>query len=160
MLSRVAFALLIAAPSLALAAPPPVKEAWDKSPATASNAWVRAAAVPGRPAAGYVGIKGGGQPDTLVAVTSPGLRIEMHSMSMDGGIMKMAKLDSVAVPAGASVAFAPDGNHLMIFGMTGTPKTLALTLVFGSGARLATNAEVRAAADPAPSNPPVKHGQH
>ncbi len=158
MLLRAAFALLIAAP--ALAAPPSVKAAGDTSPATVSNAWVRAAAVPGRPAAGYISIKGGAQPDTLVAITSPGLRIEMHSMSMDGGIMKMAKLDTVAVPARASVAFAPDGNHLMIFGMTGTPKTLPLTLVFGSGAKLATNAEVRAAADPAPANPPVMHGQH
>lgn len=170
LLRAAAFALLIAAPSLvpslapALAAPPPVKEAWDKSPATARNAWVRAAAVPGRPAAGYLDIKGGGQPDTLVAITSPGLRIEMHSMSMAGGIMKMAKLDTVAVPAGATVAFAPNGNHLMIFGMAGPPKTplktLVLTLVFSSGAKLSTHAEVRAAADPASTNPPVMHGQH
>jgi copper(I)-binding protein len=158
LLRAAAFALVIATPSLAAA--PPVKEAWDRSPATASSAWVRAAAVPGRPAAGYLQIKGGGQPDTLVAITSPGLRIEMHSMTMEGGVMKMAKLERVAVPAKASVAFAPDGNHLMIFGMAGTPKTVPLTLVFGSGVTLNTTAGVHAAADPAPTSPPEMHGKH
>jgi periplasmic copper chaperone A len=150
MLHRVAgLALLIAAP--ALAAPPA---------ATANNAWVRAAAAPGRPAAGYLTIKGGGQPDSLVAVTAPGVRVELHSMSMDGGVMKMAKLDSVPVPAGATVAFAPGGNHLMIFGMKGAPTSLPLTLNFRSGAKLTTTAEVRAPADAAPANPHAMHGQH
>jgi copper(I)-binding protein len=152
-----ALVLLIAAP--AIAAAPPVKEGWDRSAATASNAWVRAAAVPGRPAAGYLTVKGGGQPDTLVAVTAPGLRVEMHSMTMDGGVMKMAKLESVPVPAGATVGFVPGGNHLMIFGMTGAPKTLPLTLNFRSGATLTTTADVRAAADSAPANPHAMHGQ-
>lgn len=158
LLRAAALVLLIAAP--ALAAPPPVKEAWDRSAAAASDAWVRAAAVPGRPAAGYLIIKGGGQPDTLVEVTAPGVRVEMHSMSMDGGVMKMAKLDSLPVPAGATVGFAPGGNHLMIFGMSGAPKTLLLTLNFRSGAKLTTTAEVRAPADAAPANPHAMHGQH
>lgn len=149
LLRATTLALLIAAPALA-AAPA----------ATASDAWVRAAAVPGRPAAGYLTIKGGSQPDTLVAVSAPGVRVEMHSMSMEGGVMKMAKLDSVPVPAGATVAFASGGNHLMIFGMTGTPKTLPLTLNFRSGATLTTTAEVRAPADAPPANPHAMHGQH
>jgi copper(I)-binding protein len=154
----VALSLLAGVP--AIAAPPPVKEAWDRTSAGVSNAWVRAAAVPGRPAAGYLTIVGGGQPDALVGVTSPGLRIELHSMSMDGGVMKMAKLDSVPVPAGATVGFVPGGNHLMIFGMSGAPKTLPLTLKFRSGATLTTTAEVRAPADAAPANPNAMHGQH
>jgi copper(I)-binding protein len=158
MLRVFAFALLLTAPTLA--APPPVKEAWDRSSASVSSAWVRAAAVPGRPAAGYLTIVGGGQPDSLVAVTSPGLRVELHSMTMDGGVMKMAKLDSVPVPAGATVDFAPGGNHLMIFGMTVAPKTLPLTLKFRSGATLTTTADVRAPADAAPTNPHAMHGQH
>lgn len=155
MLRVTALALLVAAP--ALAAPPPVKEAWDRTSAGVGNAWVRAAAVPGRPAAGYLTIVGGGQPDSLVAITSPGLRIEMHSMSMDGGVMKMAKLDKVPVPAGATVAFAPDGNHLMIYGLAGMPKTLPLTLSFASGARLSTTAAVRAAAEGPPADAHAMH---
>lgn len=155
MLRAIAFLLLIAGP--AHAATPAVKEAWDRTNPHAGNAWIRAAAVPGRPAAGYLTITGGGQPDKLVGVTAPGLRIELHSMSMTGGIMRMAKLDSVPVPAGATVAFASGGNHLMIFGMTGTPKSVPLTLNFGSGAKVAVVAEVRA---PNAVDPHAGHGQH
>ncbi|MBC7504482.1 MAG: copper chaperone PCu(A)C [Sandarakinorhabdus sp.] len=163
MLRAIALSLLIATP--ALAATPPVKEAWDRTKPHASDAWIRAAAVPGRPAAGYLTITGGGQPDKMVAVTSPGLRVELHSMSMAGGVMKMAKLDSLPVPAGAKVLLATGGNHLMIFGMAGAPKTIPLTLSFGSGARVTTTAEVRAPSAMAPAMAPMPdphagHAQH
>ena len=105
--------------------------------------------VPGRPSAGYLAITGGNRPDQLVGATAPGARIELHSMTMTGGVMSMAKLDTVRVPAGASTAFAPGGNHLMIFGLSGGPRTLPITLVFGSGKRLTVTAEVRAAGDAA-----------
>lgn len=147
-------ALLLAAPATA---PKPVKEAWDRTPASVTGAWVRANPVPGRPAAGYLAITGGGVPDKLVSVTSPGLRIEMHSMSMAGGIMKMAKLEAVPVPAAAKVGFASGGNHLMIFGLAGAPRTVPLTLVFGSGNRLTTTAEVRAPNAAGPTDPHAGH---
>lgn len=158
MLRAVVLSLLIAGP--ALAAPTVVKVAEERTRPHASDAWVRAAAVPGRPAAGYLVVTGGGQPDRLVSVTSPGLRIELHSMTMAGGIMKMAKLEGVAVPAGGTVAFATGSNHLMIFGMTGTPKTVPLTLNFGSGAKVTTVAEVRAPNAAAPvADLPAGHGR-
>ena len=147
MIRTLALALLVSAP--ALAAP------------TASDAWIRANAVPGRPAAGYLVLNGGAKADTLVGVTSPGLRIELHSMSMDGGIMKMAKLESVPVPAGAKVALATGGNHLMIFGMTGAQKTVPLSLAFSSGAKVTTSAEVRAPGAMAPmADPHAGHEKH
>jgi copper(I)-binding protein len=145
---RVVACLLLAVP--AAAATPPVKQAADRTAPRVEGAWVRAPAVPGRPAAGYLTITGGGQPDRLVGATSPGLRIELHTMSMDAGVMKMAQIESLPVPAGAKVALATGGNHLMIFGLAGAPKTLPLTLVFGSGAKVTTVAEVRAPAAAAP----------
>lgn len=147
-------ALLLAAP---VTTPTPVKEAWDRTAPTVANVWVRSNPVPGRPAAGYLTITGGGAPDKLVGVTSPGLRIELHSMSMAGGVMKMTKLESVPVPASAKVAFASGGNHLMIFGMAGTPKTVPLALRFGSGRTLATTAEVRAPGAAPPADPHAGH---
>lgn len=144
--------LLVAAPA------PPVKEAWDRTPPRVAGAWVRSNPVPGRPTAGYLTITGGGAPDRLVAATSPGLRIEMHSMTMDAGVMKMARIEALPVPASARVALASGGTHLMIFGLTGTPKSIPLTLVFGSGAQVATTAEVRSAA--AAADPHAGHVQH
>ena len=40
---------------------------------------------------------------TLVGVTSSAGTAAIHSMSMDGGIMRMRKLDSLPVPAGSTV---------------------------------------------------------
>lgn len=157
-LRAIALSLLVAAP--ATAAAPLVKEAWDRTRPHAGAAWIRAAAVPGRPAAGYLVVTGGGQPDKLVSVTAPGLRIEIHTMSMASGVMKMARLDQLPVPAGASVALATGGTHLMIFGIAGAPKTVPLTLNFGSGARVTTTAEVRAPGAAAPADPHAGHAQH
>ena len=112
--------------------------------------------MPGRPSAGYLVVEGGGQPDKLIGASAPGVRIEMHSMSMDGGIMRMAKLESVPVPAGNKVEFAPGGNHLMIFGLAGTPKRLPITLAFASGAKVTVAADVRAAG----AEPTMDHSKH
>jgi copper(I)-binding protein len=127
----------------------PVKESWDKTAPRAEQAWVRLNPVPGRPSAGYLTITGGGQPDRLIGATARGARIEMHSMSMAGGVMSMAKLDAVPVPAGSHVTFAPGANHLMIFGLSGSPRSLPITLAFGSGKKVTVTADVRAAGDEA-----------
>lgn len=140
----------LAALLLAATPVPPIKEAWDRTAPRVDGAWVRSNPVPGRPSAGYFTVTGGGAPDKLVGVTSPGLRIELHSMTMNNGVMKMAKLATLPVPAGAKVALASGGNHLMIFGLAASLKSVPLTLVFGSGAKVPTTAGVRttATADP------------
>ena len=135
------------APAGATATTPPVKAAWDRTAPRVENASVRLNPVPGRPSAGYLTITGGGQPDRLIGLTAPGARIEMHSMTMNGGVMSMARLDAITVPADATVNFAPGGNHLMIFGLSGTPKTLPITLAFGSGKKVTVTAAVRSAGD-------------
>lgn len=157
-LTMFALVMLTALPVGAGAAAAPARPApaKDAGQPRVTGAWIRLAAVPGRPSAGYLTLAGGGKPDRLTAVTAPGARIEMHSMSMAGGIMKMAKLDGLAVPAGGKAVFAPGGNHLMVFDLAGTPKTLPLTLTFASGAKLAIDAPVQAAG----SEAPMDHGAH
>ena len=155
MRAPLAYALLaFAAPGLAAppkapatATTPPVKEASDRTAPRAADAWVRLNPVPGRPSAGYLTLTGGGQPDRLIGITAPGARIEMHSMVMTGGVMSMAKLYGVAVPAGATVNFTSGGNHLMIFGLSGTARALPITLAFGSGKKVTVTAAVRPAGD-------------
>lgn len=80
------------------------------------DAVVQLAAVAGRPGAGYFTVRGG--PATLESVSSPlASRIELHSSSMAGGVMRMALLPAVELRAGEIVRFAPGGSHLMIFGL-------------------------------------------
>ena len=155
MIRTLCLALLLSAPTLA--APPPVKEAWDRTKPHAAAAWVRLNPVPGRPSAGYLTITGGGQPDRLVGATAPGVRIELHSMSMAGGVMRMTPIKDLAVPASAAVKLAPGGNHLMIFGLAGTAKSLPITLAFGSGSKVTVTAAVRAAGDAPPAGDHAGH---
>lgn len=117
----------------ALAAPkPPVIEI--------AQPWSRPA-VAGTNGVGYMTlVNRGGAPDALVGARSPLARkVEIHQASMAGGVMSMQRQDRVAVPPGASVAFAPGGRHLMFVGLAKTLKpgdALPATLSFASGARV------------------------
>lgn len=54
----------------------------------------------------------------LVAIASPlADRVELHEMKMDGEVMTMRAVPSLALPAGKPVALAPGGYHLMLFGL-------------------------------------------
>lgn len=135
--------LLVAAMVMGTA---PASAATDRVSVT--GAWVRLAAVPGRPAAGYLTLFAGAAPIELVSVSSPLARIELHSTSMAGGVMRMDKLPSVRVAAGGQTSFAPGGAHLMLFDVPATVKpgaTLPLVLHFAGGETLKVDAIVRAA---------------
>lgn len=114
---------------------------------TVADAWIRSPAAPGRPAAGYMRIANAGAADRLVAVTSPpAARVEIHRTTQSGGVSRMRRLDGLAIPAGARVAFAPGGPHLMIFGLSATPGArVALRLRFASGRMVEARARVEAA---------------
>ncbi len=113
-----------------------------------TNAWVRLAAVPGHPAAGYFTLSAGPRAVELSAVASPLARIELHGMSMAGGVMRMDKLPSVKILAGQTGGFAPGGAHLMLFDLPASVKpgaTLPLTFRFADGTTIKVDAVVRAA---------------
>jgi copper(I)-binding protein len=137
-----AFAALLLAPA---ARPSPARPspAWA-APAglEASHGWSRPA-VAGTNGVGYLTIANhGARPDALVRVETPAAaEVDMHSMSMSGGMMAMASLARVAIPPGGQAAFAPGGSHLMLMGLTRTLRPgdqVPVTLIFASGARLKT----------------------
>ena len=121
----------------------------------ASDAWVRLAAVPGRPAAAYFTLHGGAKDAVLSAVDAAGVpRVELHESRMAAGdMMTMDATPRVAVPAGASVAFAPGGRHAMLFGVPASVRpgaTMALTFRFEDGSAVAAEAKVVSAGDAGP----------
>ena len=79
------------------------------------DAWVRAT-VPGQKVAGaYLEIQSRSAA-RLVGARSPVAKsAEIHSMSNDGGVMKMRHLDALDLPAGQTVRLEPNGNHIMLF---------------------------------------------
>jgi len=88
---------------------------WAAPPAVeVTDAWVRAT-VPGQPVAGaYLTIRSA-HAAKLVGVKSPVAKsAEIHSMSDEGGVMRMRKLDALALPAGEPVELKSGGNHVML----------------------------------------------
>ncbi len=126
------------------------------SPApVADDSYVRLAAVPGRPAAGYFTIHGGAKDTVLTRVDVPGVgRVELHGSRMTGnGTVTMESLPSVPVPARRDVVFAPGGRHVMLFDVPQSVTAgarLPLTLRFADGAATQVEAQVIAAGDVAP----------
>jgi hypothetical protein len=92
------------------------------------------------PSAAYFTLTGGTTADTLTAVSSPDAgRVEMHESKMEGGMMTMAPLASIAVPAGGTVEFRQGGKHVMLFDVSAAARTagkIKLVLTFASGATL------------------------
>jgi copper(I)-binding protein len=62
--------------------------------------------------------KGSGA-DKLVSVSSPiATSTEIHSMSMDGTIMRMREVNDLALPPSAKIVMAPGGGyHVMMVGL-------------------------------------------
>ena len=98
-----------------------------------ADAFSRATAGAG-PGAAYLTIHGGDAPDRLLSVRSPrAASVGLHTMTMDGAVMRMRQLDGIDVPAGATIRLAPGSLHLMLQGLKAPLKpgeTVPLTLTF------------------------------
>ncbi|MDR2239168.1 MAG: copper chaperone PCu(A)C [Zoogloeaceae bacterium] len=54
----------------------------------------------------------------LLSAASPAAEVvEVHTMKMEDGVMKMRQIERVELPAGKAVLFAPGGNHIMMMGL-------------------------------------------
>jgi copper(I)-binding protein len=129
-----------------------------------------------RPAAAHVTGVGymtvlntGAKPDTLTEVTSPiAAKVEIHSSSMAGGVMRMTRLAQVAVPPKGQLAFAPGAYHLMFVGLTRPLKPgdrVPALLTFASGLRLKVDFAVGTGLAPPPETsmqdmPGMEHTAH
>jgi copper(I)-binding protein len=108
-------------------------------------------------AAGYLTVTNtGARPDRLLGGSSPlAGQIEVHQMSMDGGIMRMRLLpDGVALPPGATVRLEPGGYHLMLVGPKAPFKVgdhIPATLKFAKAGSIKVEFHVQASA-PAAEN--------
>ena len=98
--------------------------------------------------AGYLDITNNGDDDRLIAVEIKGAnKSEIHTMSMDGGIMKMRPLnDGIDLPKGETISLAPGGLHLMFMKLDDFPnkgEMADLTLIFEKAGALSVKAPVK-----------------
>jgi periplasmic copper chaperone A len=97
------------------------------------DAWARATPGKAENGAAYLTIETPA-PDKVVAVSSPAAKkTSLHTMTMDGGVMKMRPLDGLDVPANQPVTLKPGGVHIMLQGLNEplqAGKSFPLTLTF------------------------------
>jgi periplasmic copper chaperone A len=121
-----------------------------------SDAWVRGT-VPGQKVTGAFMQITSATDASLVAVASPVAKVaEIHTMSHEGGVMKMRRVEAIALPAGKPVELGPGGYHVMLMDVGQALKEgdkVPLTLTFadkaGNRTTQAVSATVRALAAPA-----------
>lgn len=96
-----------------------------------SRPWIRLNPIPGRPSAVFFELVNAAEEDDLLTgVSVPGGgRGVLHIHEHRDGIMRMFRVDSVAVPAGEQVTFAPRGQHVMLFGVSPLKVGSRLTLI-------------------------------
>ena len=77
------------------------------------------ATVAGQPTGGgYLTLENKGGDDRLLSATvGVSGAVELHSMSMDGDVMRMRQVDAIALPAGQTVELKPGGLHIMFVGL-------------------------------------------
>lgn len=103
-----------------------------------TKAWTRATA-PGQDSASVQMTITSRKDATLIGVASGSAQsAEIHSMVMEGGMMKMRAMDSLPLPAKTPVTLGEDGNHMMLIGLrkplqAGRKLPFALTVKFADG---------------------------
>ncbi len=110
--------------------------------------------IAGRPGAIFLTIENRGSADKLVAASSPlSQRLELHSHTMDNGVMKMRPVEKIDVPANAMTMLKSGGYHIMVFDVNKLPEkgsTVPLTLSFEKAGEVKVKAIV--------GEPGDKHG--
>lgn len=109
--------------------------------------WARATPGGAKVGGAYLQLKAGtGTNDRLVAAKSPVAgAVEIHDHIDEGGIMKMRRVDGIAVPDGQTVTLKPGGYHLMLMDLKQPLKQggkLPLTLVFEKAGEVAVEATI------------------
>jgi periplasmic copper chaperone A len=107
------------------------------------------ATVPGQPSgAAYLSIENSGKAaDKLIAVSTPIAKsAEIHTMSMEGNVMKMREVQGIEVAPGGKIAMKPgDGYHIMLMGLKKSLKKdekFPLTLTFEKAGKVDVDVHV------------------
>lgn len=127
---------------------------------TVKDAWVRATVAQQKATGAFMQLQSA-QDARLVAAQSPvaGL-VEVHEMAMDGSVMKMRAVPSLALPAGKTVELKPGGYHVMLMDLKAQVKdgdTVPVTLVFEGQNGKRQTIEVKAPARGMSPQPAMKH---
>jgi hypothetical protein len=107
--------------------------------------------VPGqRGGGGFLTIAGGAAADRLLSANADVCAtVELHTMRMDGNVMRMRPVEAIDVPAGTTVKLEPGGLHVMFVELKAPLKagsSFPLRLRFEKGGEVTVQMKVQDAA--------------
>ncbi len=153
-------ALLVGAATLGASAPTFAQPA-KAGTISVSHVWARAVPAPVRNSAAYLVIENQGAADRLLSASAAVAKeTQLHTMVMDGGVMKMREVKGVDVPANGRVELKAGGDHVMLLGLSDGLKEgsrFPLRLKFEKAGELTVEVMVEKA-DAAKA--PAGHGKH
>ncbi|MDP2004042.1 MAG: copper chaperone PCu(A)C [Rubrivivax sp.] len=107
LLATAFFATLVAAPAL-----------HAQTAVKVDGAWARPTVQGQAAGGGFLKITGGPAADKLVSASaSVSKTVELHTMVMEGDVMRMREIGAIEVPAGKTVELKPGGLHVMFIGI-------------------------------------------
>ncbi len=120
--------------------------------ATVDGAYARATVGKQANGAAYLQLSAKGD-DTLLSASAPvANRVEIHTMRMDGDVMKMRALDKLDIKGGEKLQMQPGaGAHIMLMGLKQPLKagdSFPLTLTFRKAGKLTVEVKVKEIAMP------------
>src|SRR5262249_40437007 len=148
-ITSIAYAALAAVLAACLVAVPARAQEVKAGDLVISQAWSRATPKGAKTGGGYLTIENkGSAADRLISATSDTPRtVQVHEMSMDGGVMKMRPLESgLAIEPGKTVKLAPGGFHLMMMDLKNPLKQgdkLPITLEFEKAGKVQVTFDVQ-----------------
>ena len=121
-----------------------------------SNAWARGTPGGAQIGAAYLTVQSP-TADRLTGLSTPAAqKAELHTMTMDNGIMKMRPLDGLDLPAGQPVTLKPGGTHIMLMGLKAplqAGQSFPMTLQFAKGGAKEVNVEIEKPGAMGPGEP-------
>lgn len=150
--------LLMTAAAIACVAAPAAAASYRLGQLEVVQPWSRPAAA-GTNGVGFMTLSNHGKaPDALVRVeTAAAEKVELHSSTSAGGVMRMARQERIPLPAGGSAVFGPGAYHVMFIKLAKPLKAgdrMPATLVLASGAKLKVDFAVGSGLAP-----PMDHSQ-
>lgn len=120
----------------------------DPTEITITDAWARSSPMLDRAGAAYMIIHNGGtQADRLLsASTAAAGTVELHQTTEMDGMLQMAPVAAIEVPADGQAELAPGGFHVMLIDLTQALQAgdeIELTLTFEKAGEINVTAEVR-----------------
>jgi periplasmic copper chaperone A len=127
--------------------------AWAQTTVKVEGAWARPTVAGQAGGGGFLSITAGSTGDRLLGARATVSKVvELHSMEMDGNVMRMRQVDGIDIPAGQTVQLKPGGLHVMFVGLNQTLKkgaTIPVTLQFAKAGEVKVDMKVMNAPDAA-----------